>query len=130
MTTLNITDRIIILRKHKNLSQKDFADITEISRSTLSEVENRKNKPSSALIVGIAHAFGDVNIEWLLTGIGEMIKFNYDENNSHIEQIVGLIEPLNTERKSEILLTIIEKRRIYDMEDVVMQLKNSNLFSE
>ena len=128
MTTLNITDRIIILRKHKNLSQKDFADITEISRSTLSEVENRKNKPSSALIVGIAHAFGDVNIEWLLTGIGEMIKFNYDENNSHIEQIVGLIEPLNTERKSEILLTIIEKRRIYDMEDVMMQLKNSNLF--
>ncbi len=130
MTTLNITDRIIILRKHKNLSQKDFADITEISRSTLSEVENRKNKPSSALIVGIAHAFGDVNIEWLLTGIGEMIKFNYDENNSHIEQIVGLIEPLNTERKSEILLTIIEKRRIYDMEDVMMQLKNSNLFSQ
>ena len=130
MTTLNITDRIINLRKHKNLSQKDFADITEISRSTLSEVENRKNKPSSALIVGIANAFGDVNIEWLLTGIGEMIKFNCDENNSHIEQIVGLIEPLNTERKSEILLTIIEKRRIYDMEDVVMQLKNSNLFSE
>jgi transcriptional regulator with XRE-family HTH domain len=128
MTTLNITDRIINLRKHKNLSQKDFADITEISRSTLSEVENRKNKPSSALIVGIANAFGDVNIEWLLTGIGEMIKFNCDENNSHIEQIVGLIEPLNTERKSEILLTIIEKRRIYDMEDVMMQLKNSNLF--
>lgn len=128
MTTLNITDRIIILRKHKKLSQKDFADITEISRSTLSEVENRKNKPSSALIVGIAHAFGDVNIEWLLTGIGEMIKFNCNENDSHIEQIVGLIEPLNTERKSEILLTIIEKRRIYDMEDVMMQLKNSNLF--
>ena len=128
MTTLNITDRIINLRKHKNLSQKDFADITEISRSTLSEVENRKNKPSSALIVGIAHAFGDVNIEWLLTGIGEMIKFNCNENDSHIEQIVGLIEPLNTERKSEILLTIIEKRRIYDMEDVMMQLKNSNLF--
>ena len=128
MTTLNITDRIINLRKHKNLSQKDFADITEISRSTLSEVENRKNKPSSALIVGIANAFGDVNIEWLLTGIGEMIKFNCNENDSHIEQIVGLIEPLNTERKSEILLTIIEKRRIYDMEDVMMQLKNSNLF--
>jgi transcriptional regulator with XRE-family HTH domain len=130
MTTLNITDRIINLRKHKNLSQKDFADITEISRSTLSEVENRKNKPSSALIVGIAHAFGDVNIEWLLTGIGEMIKFNCDENNSPIEQIVELVEPLNTERRSEILLTIIEKRRIYDMEDVMMQLKNSNLFSE
>ena len=82
------------------------------------------------MIVGIAHAFGDVNIEWLLTGIGEMIKFNCDENNSHIEQLVKLVEPLNTERRSEILLTIIEKRRIYDIEDVMMQLKNSNLFSE
>lgn len=72
MTAIN--DRIIAVRKNKQLNQKEFSEIVKIARSTLSEVENGKNRPSTDLIVGIANSFKDINIDWVLTGNGEMLK--------------------------------------------------------
>ena len=95
MTTKSITDKIIQIRKYKKLSQKDFACKTMISPSTLSEVESKKINPSSALLVGIANAFDDINIEWLLTGNGEM--FKSEESESARMKIIDLIESLSEE---------------------------------
>lgn len=125
MTTKSITDNIIKIRKYKNLSQKDFACKTMISPSTLSEVESKKINPSSALLVGIANAFDDINIEWLLTGNGEMLKS--EESESVRMKIIDLIESLSEERQKEILSSIIEKRRIYDIEDFMAQLMQRDI---
>ncbi|MEN9897702.1 MAG: hypothetical protein RLZZ66_1351 [Pseudomonadota bacterium] len=124
--TNKINDRITLIRKHKLLNQKTFSELTGVARSTLSEVESGKNRPSSELIAGIANAFNDINIEWLLTGKDEMLK--YDINGmSKVEQIMELVEPLNDNRKDELLRTIIEKRRIYEIEDFVTQLIQRNV---
>lgn len=121
-----INDRITLIRKHKLLNQKTFSELTGVARSTLSEVESGKNRPSSELIAGIANAFNDINIEWLLTGKDEMLK--YDINGmSKVEQIMELVEPLNDNRKDELLRTIMEKRRIYEIEDFVTQLIQRNV---
>jgi len=125
MTTKSITDKIIEIRKYKKLSQKDFACKTMISPSTLSEVESKKINPSSALLVGIANAFDDINIEWLLTGNGEM--FKSEESESARMKIIDLIESLSEERQKEILSSIIEKRRIYDIEDFMAQLMQRDM---
>lgn len=125
MTTKSITDKIIEIRKYKKLRQKDFACKTMISPSTLSEVESKKINPSSALLVGIANAFDDINIEWLLTGNGEM--FKSEESESARMKIINLIESLSEERQKEILSSIIEKRRIYDIEDFMAQLMQRDI---
>ncbi|MEY2666991.1 MAG: hypothetical protein RLZZ384_1162 [Pseudomonadota bacterium] len=130
MTTIanKINDRITLVRKSKLLNQKVFSEKTGIARSTLSEVESGKNRPSSELIAGIANAFDDINIEWLLTGKGEMLKHSANSIDlSKVEQILELIEPLNDERKNEVLRTIVEKRRIYEIEDFVTQLIQRNI---
>jgi transcriptional regulator with XRE-family HTH domain len=124
--TNKINDRITLIRKYKLLNQKTFSEITGVARSTLSEVESGKNRPSSELIAGIANAFNDINIEWLLTGKDEMLKFNIN-GMSKVEQILELVEPLNDSRKDELLRTIIEKRRIYEIEDFVTQLIQRNV---
>lgn len=124
--TNKINDRITLIRKYKLLNQKTFSEITGVARSTLSEVESGKNRPSSELIAGIANAFNDINIEWLLTGKDEMLKFDINEM-SKVEQILELVEPLNDSRKDELLRTIIEKRRIYEIEDFVTQLIQRNV---
>jgi len=124
--TNKINDRITLIRKYKLLNQKTFSEITGVSRSTLSEVESGKNRPSSELIAGIANAFNDINIEWLLTGKDEMLKFDIN-GMSKVEQILELVEPLNDNRKDELLRTIIEKRRIYEIEDFVTQLIQRNV---
>jgi transcriptional regulator with XRE-family HTH domain len=101
----------------------------QVSRSTLSEIENGKNKnPSSSVIVNIRDAFNDINIEWLLTGKGEMIKDDAEEDTHsvNIMQIMELIEVMNNKQKNEILEYIIEKRRIYELENLVMQLTEQN----
>ncbi|MEI8237158.1 MAG: helix-turn-helix transcriptional regulator [Methylococcaceae bacterium] len=124
--TNKINDRITLIRKYKLLNQKTFSEITGVARSTLSEVESGKNRPSSELIAGIANAFNDINIEWLLTGKDEMLKFDIN-GMSKVEQILELVEPLNDSRKDDLLRTIIEKRRIYEIEDFVTQLIQRNV---
>ena len=124
--TNKINDRITLIRKYKLLNQKTFSEITGVARSTLSEVESGKNRPSSEFIAGIANAFNDINIEWLLTGKDEMLKFDIN-GMSKVEQILELVEPLNDSRKDELLRTIIEKRRIYEIEDFVTQLIQRNV---
>ena len=124
--TNKINDRITLIRKYKLLNQKTFSEITGVARSTLSEVESGKNRPSSELIAGSANAFNDINIEWLLTGKDEMLKFDIN-GMSKVEQILELVEPLNDNRKDELLRTIIEKRRIYEIEDFVTQLIQRNV---
>ena len=50
-----------------------------------------------------------------------------DIDVSKVEQILALIEPLNDARKNEVLHTIVEKRRIYEIEDFVTQLIQRNI---
>jgi transcriptional regulator with XRE-family HTH domain len=121
-------NRIKIFREYKSLKQVEFAKMIQVSRSTLSEIENGKNKnPSSSVIVNIRDAFNDINIEWLLTGKGEMIKADSEDTHSvNIMQIMELIEVMNNKQKHEILEYIIEKKRIYELENLVMQLTEQN----
>jgi transcriptional regulator with XRE-family HTH domain len=121
-------DRIKIFREYKSLKQVEFAKMIQVSRSTLSEIENGKNKnPSTSVIVNIRDAFNDINIEWLLTGKGEMIKADSEDTHSvNIMQIMELIEVMNNKQKHEILEYIIEKKRIYELENLVMQLTEQN----
>ena len=123
-----IGERIRIFRVYKSLKQSVFAELIGVSRSTLSEVENGKNKnPSTSVIVNIVDAFNDINIEWLLTGKGEMIKADAEDNHSvNIMQIMELIEVMNNKQKHEILEYIIEKKRIYELENLVKQLTEQN----
>ena len=121
-------NRIKIFREYKSLKQVEFAKMIQVSRSTLSEIENGKNKnPSTSVIVNIRDAFNDINIEWLLTGKGEMIKADAEDTHSvNIMQIMELIEVMNNKQKHEILEYIIEKKRIYELENLVMQLTEQN----
>ena len=95
MTTIN--ERILAVRKAKSLSQADFSIATGIPRSTISEVENKKTKPSTDIIVGIANIFPDININWVLTGKGEMYKTeDYKITNETVDrEAVKLLEMLN-----------------------------------
>jgi transcriptional regulator with XRE-family HTH domain len=72
MTKIN--DRIKAFRVHKSLNQNEFSKLLGVAKSTLSEVESGKTKPSIDILIGIANNFDDVNIEWFLTGNGSMLK--------------------------------------------------------
>lgn len=72
-TTIN--QRVKRMLKYYNLTENSVADRLNISQTTLnSALNSKKDNLNSKIIAGIRKIFPDVDIDWLLTGEGEMLK--------------------------------------------------------
>jgi transcriptional regulator with XRE-family HTH domain len=69
-----MVERILLVLKVKNLSPSKFADEIGIQRSSMSHIMSGRNLPSLDLTVKVMNKFPDINPEWLLLGVGQMIK--------------------------------------------------------
>ncbi|GKX29187.1 hypothetical protein SH1V18_16670 [Vallitalea longa] len=73
-------ERLKLLRKELNLSQKEFSSRIEMSQGGYSDIENNRANLTDKNIKLISREF-NVNEEWLKTGQNEMFKeddFFYD----------------------------------------------------
>ena len=62
-----VGDRIREVREHRRLTQDRLAEVTNISKGFLSDVENNKRNVSSEYLLRIANALG-ANVDYLLKG--------------------------------------------------------------
>lgn len=62
------------LMEAEGLSPARFADEIGVQRSSISHIISGRNKPSYDFIMKIMNRFEGINVEWLLTGKGSMIK--------------------------------------------------------
>lgn len=62
-----VGDRIREVREHRRLTQDRLAEMTEISKGFLSDVENNKRNVSSEYLLRIANALG-ASVDYLLKG--------------------------------------------------------------
>jgi transcriptional regulator with XRE-family HTH domain len=60
--------------------QARFAEAIGVSPSFLSDVLNKKSGPSYRMIYGIANIYTNVNVIWLMTGVGEMFLNSISES--------------------------------------------------
>lgn len=65
--TITLPQRLRIAREYAGLEQLALAEVSGVSRATISAAENGRTTPSRATISLIAFACG-VNREWLATG--------------------------------------------------------------
>ena len=79
MNTLG--DRIKFLRTRSNMSQLDFANLIDISRSNISKIEANLISPSADAIKSISSKF-EVSADWLLTGDGNC----FSESKTELEK--------------------------------------------
>ena len=78
------------LRKRKKVySQAEFAEIVGISRTQFSEIVTGKRKLSDKAIHKIITAIPDINVDWLRTGEGEMLKTQSANAENHSISIAG-----------------------------------------
>lgn len=66
-------ERLKIIIDLKEMQPSHFADEIGIQRSGLSHIIAGRNKPSVDFLEKLVRKFDDININWLLTGIGEPI---------------------------------------------------------
>lgn len=69
--------RFLKFRSYTQLNQNEFAEKVGVSQGNLTHWENDYNRPNTIKINKIKSAFPELNINWLITGSGEML--NNDE---------------------------------------------------
>lgn len=101
-----IKDRIAQLLKSKKIAKEKF--YLQIGMTSASFRGNAKNTPlNSTAIENIISIIPDVNAGWLLTGKGEMLKTECDEQPSAEDRLLSLIE--SQQRMLESQQRIIEE---------------------
>jgi len=74
-------NRISKIIKEKNLSSARFADEIGVQRSSISHVLSGRNKPSLEFIQKILKTYPDIDINWLLTGKGNIFSSSINNEN-------------------------------------------------
>lgn len=87
----------------------DFTRITGISSGTLTGIEKNGNSPSAENLQKIARNT-DLNIAWLLTGEGEMLKNTSAETRDPYEaRILSMLRGMDDDTKRRVEADIQEK---------------------
>lgn len=86
-------DRIELIRQHEGMSSADFAEAIGVARATVTHILQGRNKPSLDVMLGIHKRFPNVNLDWLLTGKGEM--FGKEAKNYQPDLFSGVENRIN-----------------------------------
>ena len=78
---MTIGDRLLKLRKERNLSQEDLANELDVSRQTISKWETNQSMPDFDKIVPLCEFFG-ITTDEFLTGSKDIIEEKKENNKS------------------------------------------------
>lgn len=70
---MSIKDRFKMIMDREKLTAGAFAESIGVAQATISHILGPRNKyPSTEVILRLHQRYSDINLEWLLTGEGEM----------------------------------------------------------
>ena len=97
---MNIANRLKTAIKQLNLNYKDFSKQTNISYTTLLQYLSNKREPNSENLQKIVCHL-NINLNWLLTGEGEMFKSDSVSETKNIGMPSEFIEKLKDDLKDK-----------------------------
>ena len=86
---MTIGERLLNLRKQKNLSQEELANILDVSRQTVSKWETDQSTPDFDKIVPLCNYFG-ITTDELLTGKENLVEGNKDDSRKRFARNVAI----------------------------------------
>ena len=100
---MSVKERLKFYLKFKNISQVDFAKSINVSTGYVNAIR-QSIQPTK--INDISKVYNDLNIEWLLTGEGEMIKLqgksldaNFEKNDDQWQMVQEDAEHYNVKNE-------------------------------
>ena len=80
---MSIKDRFKMIMDREKLTAGAFAESIGVAQATISHILGPRNKyPSTEVILRLHQRYNDINLEWLLTGQGEMSNTPSDSDSS------------------------------------------------
>ena len=111
-------DRFDKYMKYRGLSDRKVDTQLGLSNGVISKSRQEGRDLSDRVVEKMQNFYKDLNIDWLITGDGDMIKINGNNNvvgQNHVNDNVALMKALEelTEHRKQIdkLITIIEEQR-------------------
>ncbi|WP_111707786.1 helix-turn-helix domain-containing protein [Lutibacter citreus] len=68
------SNRLKIIMNHFNFSASSFAEKLDVQRSSISHLLSGRNKPSLDFVLKVLKGFPEVELYWLLNGVGTFPK--------------------------------------------------------
>lgn len=78
---MDIHERISFVMNQENLTAKEFAEILDVQRSSISHLVSGRNKPSIDFLYKFIESFPKYNVVWLITGVGEILNTSFHEKS-------------------------------------------------
>lgn len=79
-----VLQRIRSFIEYINVSDRKFAETIGLPQTTISSLFKRGNEPNVSIISAILKAYPNINMEWLISGNGCMVKHNIVEDGNQI----------------------------------------------
>ena len=86
---MTIGERLLKLRRDKNISQEELANELDVSRQTISKWETDQSLPDSDKIVPLCNYFGITSDE-LLTGNKNIVEKNFEDNKKKFARNIAI----------------------------------------
>lgn len=110
-TTLG--SRVKAFRKAKKLSGEELGSVIGVGRGQVSSIENDKSMPTLEGCIKLSDAYPELDINWMLTGKGEMFISQDQSNGDCWPLLQAEKEKMQAERKkSEALEALLVKHGI------------------
>lgn len=100
---MSIKDRFKMIMDREKLTAGAFAESIDVAQATISHILGPRNKyPSTEVILRLHKRYNDINLEWLLTGEGEMSNSNNEsKDNSGFDYPLFADNPENLSDRSK-----------------------------
>ena len=95
----NFSKRLKKLRHELNITQNDFAQSCEVKLTAISKYETGLVKPGFDMLYKIASVY-NVNLNWLILGIGEMFLQTVALKNGTNESIVSVTHEITSNNRN------------------------------
>lgn|SRR5690606_6975651 len=131
MTIIDVTKRFIefynyLVNEKKVKNAADFANKTELSRSIITEITKGRTNCGVKIIQNTVQKFPELDLYWLITGRGEMLKVPGRGSADSEVEIVGqgnIVDPGN-KAETEIARILSENS---DSTKVIIELLTSEI---
>lgn len=124
---MNIIDRLQQVIEHEGLTVASFAKKIGVGDQTIRGIViQKRNNPGYELIYKISQAFDWLNIEWLITGEGEMTKSFKEDNELTKNSTTEIISYLR--EKDQKIEQLIEEKAVLKFK--YEQMKRDQIYNK
>ncbi len=110
---MSISQRLEMVFRYKSITPKEFSEVMNIQRSAISHILSGRNKPSIDFLERFIQNFPEFNVEWLISGKGEMIK---NSSNNITKPLTNLLKGNN--RNSEITPSLFDETNVKNSQNL------------